>query len=231
LIVQQRDGDGLRLRDIDGMAARCLDDGRAGAARPFALCVGRDDVIVGGDHMPGRPRLPGRLRNLRLESRRRHGHLRDGKEGGIGGRQILREGAGKDRRIEEEEAVLRWLHGRRAAAFDHAEQRFACVRHEGRDVDEARDILRFAGFGDDDAAIGMADKDRRPVLPREHALRGGNILGKSRQRVLNDAYREAAFGQDVGNTSPARPVGPGAMDEDDILDRRRLRLRGARQRE
>ena len=97
------------------------------------------------------------------------------------------------------------------------------LRRKGCDVDQAGHLRAGPRFGDDAAAIGMSDKDGGPILPVEDALRGSDVVGKRRQRVLDDADREALGGQFVVDAPPAGAVGEGTMDEDDVLDGLRLR--------
>jgi hypothetical protein len=47
---------------------------------------------------------------------------------------------------------------------------FARVRRPSGNINKRGDIRMYAGFGDDHAGEGMADQNRRPVLPCQHAL-------------------------------------------------------------
>ena len=53
------------------------------------------------------------------------------------------------------------------------------------------------GFGDDGPAPRMTDQDRRPILPRKHAPRGGDVIGKRRERFWTIETAIASAGQIV----------------------------------
>ena len=72
----------------------------------------------------------------------------------------------------------------------------------------------------------MADQDHRAVLAGEHPVGRRHFIGECRQRILNDADVVAAAGENVVDALPAGAVGPGAVDENDVLDGVR-RNRGA----
>ena len=62
---------------------------------------------------------------------------------------------------------------------------FPGVRGEGGQVDQRLDVGAVGRrAGDDRAAVGVADNDDRPFLGINHALGGGDILGKRGERVL-----------------------------------------------
>src|SRR6516164_4118779 len=61
-----------------------------------------------------------------------------------------------------------WLSGR-SAAND------AWVRREGADVDQGRDVRVGTRFGDDGAAVGVADQHGRAVLGVEDPPGGGGV--------------------------------------------------------
>ncbi|MNT40665.1 hypothetical protein D3C72_1769920 [compost metagenome] len=63
----------------------------------------------------------------------------------------------------------------------------------------------------------MADQDGGTILAVEHALGGPHVIGKRGQRVLHDRYTIAERGQLVVDRAPARAIGKGAMDQDDVL--------------
>src|SRR6266516_2961172 len=54
-------GDGCRLRDVDRMAARDLDNGRTRPRRHLALCRWRDHPVFGRDEVPAWLAPPCRL--------------------------------------------------------------------------------------------------------------------------------------------------------------------------
>jgi hypothetical protein len=157
-------------------------------------------------------------RNLRVAN---EGHVRILQIGGATG---FERGA-----LKKQEAVvggfrnegrLRW--GRPVLV----KARFAHVRREGRHIDQTRDLRVGAGFGDDDAAVGMADENCRAVLPGQHSVHRRNVIPQRGQRDLDDANMVAAVGQDVVDAAPAGTVGEGTVDEQDVVhaDGRRRRL-------
>jgi hypothetical protein len=73
---------------------------------------------------------------------------------------------GKDRRIEEQEAVLRGLYGRRRAACHEPRHGLSDVGSESCHVHQTRHVRGVAGLGDDHTAVGMADEQGRAALPR-----------------------------------------------------------------
>ena len=139
-------------------------------------------------------------RNLRVAH---EGHVRILQ---IGGETGFERGA-----LKKQEAVvggfrnegrLRWGRPRSGQG-----QIFAHVRREGRHIDQTRDLRVGAGFGDDAAAVGMADENCRAVLPGQHSVHRRNVIPKRGQRDLDDAYMVAAVGQDVVDAAPAGTVG------------------------
>src|SRR5438132_10612079 len=96
-------------------------------------------------------------------------------------------------------------------------ERFALVEAEGGDVDEA-DHIRGVGSegGDDMAAVGVYDDDRGAVLELEHLAQPRDVVGKRAERELRRSDLEAVCLEVLDDAAPAGPVGPGAVDEDDV---------------
>src|SRR6266704_5981203 len=96
-------------------------------------------------------------------------------------------------------------------------ERFALVEAEGGDVDEADDV-RGAGpeGGDDLAAVGVSDEDRRAVLEVEYLAQPGDVVGERGQRELRRSDLEAVCLEALDDAAPAGPVGPGAVDKNDV---------------
>ena len=85
-----------------------------------------------------------------------------------------------------------------------------------------------AGLGDDRAAIAVADEHGRTGLAVEDAVGGGDVIRQRSLRFLDDADAVAVLAEDIGDAPPARTVGEGAVDEDDVLDRLGPRRRDGR---
>jgi hypothetical protein len=132
---------------------------------------------------------------------------------------VGRERGAEFRLVEEQIAVLR----RQDRRDRHAGRRvrddrlngLALVRGERRDVDEPRDFRVGAGFGDDNAAVGMTDQHHRPLRLRDREPGGGHIVGQGGRRVLNDADVVTVLLQDVVDAFPAGAVDKAAVHEDD----------------
>ncbi len=77
----------------------------------------------------------------------------------------------------------------------------------------------------------MADQDHRPILTIEHALRSRHVAGQGFIRVRDDADLVALGDKQLIDAFPAGAVGPGAMDEHDILDVGLIRRSGVGQHE
>jgi hypothetical protein len=76
-----------------------------------------------------------------------------------------------------------------------------------------------ACFGDDGAAVGVADQHDRAILSVEDPSGGGGIAFQRQGGVLNDADPEAVAGERFVDTLPARAVDESAVDENDITHR------------
>ena len=59
--------------------------------------------------------------------------------------------------------------------------------------------------------LAVSDKNARPILLSEDALRGSHILFKRRLRLLDDADVVAVLDENVVNAFPARAIGPCAL--------------------
>ncbi|MNT19357.1 hypothetical protein D3C72_1546160 [compost metagenome] len=84
---------------------------------------------------------------------------------------------------------------------------------EGRDVDQAADLLVGAGLADDGAAPGMPDQHHVAVLVVQRALGSGHVVGQRGEGVLHHGDLDA-FGLQQGNyPGPVGTVGEGAVDD------------------
>lgn len=72
----------------------------------------------------------------------------------------------------------------------------------------------------------MADEDRRAILPGKNTARRRHVVLERGQRVLHDADGITATGQFLVDAAPARTVGEGAVNENDVADRFRLSADG-----
>src|SRR5229473_1422800 len=96
-------------------------------------------------------------------------------------------------------------------------ERLALVETERGDVDEADDVWSVsAERGDDLAAIGVAGDDRGTVLELEHLAQPRDVLGQRVERELRRSDLEAVCLEAFDDAAPGGPVGPGAMDENDV---------------
>ena len=214
-----------RLRYVDRMTARDLDHRGARALRHRALCRRRDHPVFRRDQIPAGLALPGRLRDRAVECGDSPRNLRVGEEGGLLGVEIRREGRSKLRLVEEQPSILRRKDrryrrtGRRI--LDQRRHRLAAIRGECGDVHERGDLRVVARFGDHDPTIGMSDEDDRTLLRREDELRGRDIVGQRRGRVLDDGHAVTVLLQDVVDALPTRAVHEAAVHEHDGHPRRR----------
>ena len=91
-----------------------------------------------------------------------------------------------------------------------------------RDIDQRRDLRIVARLADDGAGPGMPDQHGRPVLQRQGAARRGDGIGERGQRILHRRHMQPGRLQKRDDLAPAGPVGPGAVDEDDVAGLRGL---------
>ncbi len=175
------------------MASRGLGDRGPGALGHGALGRRRDHVVVGGDQVPGRLGSPGRLGDRAAERVDAPGHLGVGHERRLRFGQVRGEGGGELAAVEEQEPVLgrEDRRDRRAGrrVGDQGADGLALVGGERGDVGECRDILVVARFGDDDAAVGVADQDGGTIQAIEDPVGRGDVSGQRQGRVLHDGLQ------------------------------------------
>jgi hypothetical protein len=94
--------------------------------------------------------------------------------------------------------------------------RLVLVRRERADVDQGRDVLAGACFGDDRAAVGVADEHDRPVLRVGDQARGRGVALQRQGWVLHHGDVVAVVSELVVDRPPAGPVGESAVHEDDV---------------
>jgi hypothetical protein len=85
-----------------------------------------------------------------------------------------------------------------------------------RQVATPYSIVRAAQSSDDLAAVGVAGDNGRAVLARQHLAQPGNVSGQRGLRELGRGYLVPVGLQALDDRAPAGPVGPRAVDEDDI---------------
>ena len=95
---------------------------------------------------------------------------------------------------------------------------FSGVGHVRGDVHQAGHGWVVPGFGDYGASITVSDEDARAVLQSEDALGGGDVVFEGRLRFLDHGDVVAVLNEDVVHASPAGAVGPGAVNQNDILN-------------
>jgi hypothetical protein len=62
----------------------------------------------------------------------------------------------------------------------------------------------------------MSDKNARSILQSQDALRSNDIFVEGSLRFLHDADVVTVLGKNVVNTLPARTIGPGAVNQNNI---------------
>src|SRR5207244_13225532 len=96
-------------------------------------------------------------------------------------------------------------------------ERLALVETERSDVDEAEDVRwGRAERRDDLTAIGVSDNDRGAVLELEHLSQPRHVVDERVERELRGSDLEAVCLEAFDDAAPAGPVGPGAMNENDV---------------
>src|SRR5438128_8561296 len=96
-------------------------------------------------------------------------------------------------------------------------ERLALVETECGDVDEAHHARCVrAKRRDDLTAVGVSDDDRRAVLELEYLAQPRDVVGERAERELRRSDLEPFCLEALDDVAPAGPVGPGAMDENDV---------------
>jgi len=62
----------------------------------------------------------------------------------------------------------------------------------------------------------VSGDDRRALLELQYLTQAGDVVGERRQRELGCRDVEAVGLQPLDDGTPARTIGPGAVDEDDV---------------
>ena len=92
------------------------------------------------------------------------------------------------------------------------------VWHVGRDVHQSGDGRIRPSFRSYGSSIAVSDKNARPVLKSEGALGGGHIFFRGCLRLLDDADVVAILDENLVNALPARAIGPGAVNQNNVPD-------------
>src|ERR1700740_3247918 len=92
----------------------------------------------------------------------------------------------------------------------------AGIWHVGRDIHQADNRWIRARFRNYGSPIAVSDKNARSVLKSEDALCGSHIILKGSLRLLEDADVVAVLAKNVAHAFPARTIGPGAVDQNNI---------------
>jgi hypothetical protein len=61
----------------------------------------------------------------------------------------------------------------------------------------------------------MSDKNDRAIDGVQRSLRGGDVLGQRRRRVLDGNDRDAFVQEEGDDALPTGPIRPGSMHQDD----------------
>src|SRR6266496_4653453 len=131
----------------------------------------------------------------------------------------------KLRGVEVSETVCRLLYRGRLAevtweTFSVVSLIFSSVWHVGRDVDQSGNRWIRPGFGDDGTAITVSHQNAGSILLSQDALCGCDIFFKRGFRLLDDTYLVTILDENVVNAFPTRTICPGAVNQNDIANRR-----------
>jgi hypothetical protein len=167
--------DSIGLRNVNGMAARDLNDLRTGAFRHESLSCRRDHSVVGRDQIPARLVLPGRFSDGPAQRFHAPRHLRSSHERGFCRFDIGRERRAKLRLVQKQKTILRWQdrwnRGSRRWVLDQRGNGFAPVGRKGRDIDKPCNLWIGAGLSYDRSAVrcaacGCTSERRLPRIAR-----------------------------------------------------------------
>src|SRR5713101_7419465 len=148
-------------------------------------------------------------------------HLRSRHEGGLLSRQVGCEVLVKLRGVEVGETVCRLLYRSRLAevtweALSVVSLILSRVWHVSRDVHQAGNRWIRARFGNYGSPVAVRDKNARPILLSEDALRGRHVFFKGRLRLLGDADVVSILDKDFVHAFPARTIYPGPVNQNNI---------------
>src|SRR5215831_16282546 len=210
---------GVRLGKHRHVAAVDLKGGCAHALGEETLQIGMNGLILFGDDVPARLRLPGSSSDFRLEQ--------------IGFRRalcrqnqllfLLRKVAAEILwafRTQPDTSVDDFYVGKNVGLREVGLLRLSCfigVRCERGDVNQPENTIVSSGAGDNTSAVRMADEDNRTADSPYCFLRHDNVLGRCVKAVL----RRNAFiplrlkGND--QFTEAGAIGPEPMAEYDTL--------------
>ena len=165
--------------------------------RRILLLIGRNHSIVRGNNKPTWLRVPSRCLDGRPEDRAVGCPLGSEHKTLQIGRKVLPEVLNDAFSGQQKETVLDRLNcacaGRRRILLPHAAE---CLAHIGRkscDINEAGDFRVVSGFGNDRAAVGMADQKYRSVLRVYDAVCRCHVIGNRTQGIL-DGYDVQTIG-------------------------------------
>ena len=209
------------MGDHRDVAGRDLDGGGAHAGGELPLGIRREGLVVGGDQVPGRPRLPGRDAHRVPEGghgqRLLHGVHHPGLHRvHVGGEVIDEVVLGQPAEAVRIGEQVRQRRGHWSLRQQPA-QRFTLVKAERGDVDQSGDVrgVRAQG-GHDLAAVGVPGDDGGAVLEVQDLAQPGHVIGQRGQRELRCRDMVAVGLQALDDAAPARALGPCAVDENDI---------------
>ena len=209
-----------RLGNVDRVTSRHLDDGRSRTPGHEALGGRWDHPVVGGNQVPARLRLPGRLADGPAQRFDAPGDLRVCHEGCPFRVYVAREGIGEPGLVQEQIAVLRRQdRGNRDARrwiLDQGGHRLPSVRGKRGNVDQSHYLRIVARLGNHRATIGVADEDHGAGLRGHYPSCRLDVIGQRDRGILDHADRVTCLPQGPVDRFPARAVHESAVDENDV---------------
>jgi hypothetical protein len=84
---------------------------------------------------------------------------------------------------------------------------------------------------DEKSTVTVTDENHWPILHCQHPVDGSKVIAEGRQRVLCDGDVVAISCENIVDGLPSRSGDKGAVYQDDIANRRRLRWGGRTERQ
>ena len=211
----------VRVGDHRHVARLDLDRGRAHAAGELALGVRRDRLVASPPctrsatiSRPGRPSRPGRQT---AASGCCTAYMTRALTGSTSAAKCLTKSSSGSQAKPCSSMSRCARAGVGGPCRQQRADRFALVKPEGGDVDQADDVRRVgAERGHDLPAVGMAGDDRRAVLAVQHLAEPGDVRRQRGLGELRGGDVVAVGLKALDDGAPARAVGPCAVHQNDI---------------